>query len=357
MARRKPKEDQKESRLARTRERIWGARKRLGKSLLGPLLGHVQVLECEGKEGDPELAWVDIGQGVVWLNPHKRQELGEPEWTFVLAHQLLHLGLSHSARREGREPRAWNLACEYAADNLLHAFKIGKAPADFGVDLSFSGMREEDIYDQLIGDKHTMENLKTYAGARRPDMVTRPAVPVLHTWNSPKPRRDWETLLAEGIRLAVEDAVEEAAQTLGQADEERRKVWRPGEAARKWVMNEFPLLGAVAAHMTIVADEAVCDRMDIGVAAVDAYLGEIYFHPRRGLSPQELIFVYVHELLHAALLHHTRGRGRDPWLWNVACDFLINDWLIEMGVGQFPPSAGCTTRASKACRQMKCMTC
>ena len=339
MARKKDKEDQKQTRLARTRERIRGARKRLAKSLLGPLLGHVQVLECPGQEGDPDLAWIDCAQGGVWLNPHKRQELGEPEWTFVLAHQLLHLGLRHESRREGREPRAWSLACEHAADNLLHAFKIGRAPADFAVDLSFAGMREEDVYEQLVGDRPSLEGLKTYAGARRPDMVSRPAVPVMSSWNR-KPRRDWERLLAEGIRLAVEDAVEEAAQSLGQADEARRKVWRPGEVARKWVMNEFPLLGAVAAQMMLIADEAVCDRMDIGVAAVDAYLGEIYFHPNRGLSTPEVIFVYVHELLHAALLHHTRGRGRDQWLWNVACDFVINDWLIEMGVGQFPSVGG-----------------
>lgn len=346
MARRKDKEDQKETRLERTRKRLWGARTRLGKSLLGPLLDHVRVVECEGKEGDPEMACVDAAQGVIWINPHKRHDFGEPEWTFVLAHQLLHLGLSHGARRESRDPRVWNLACEHAADNMLHAFKIGKVPHDFGVDLSFAGMREEDIYDLLAGDRQAQDGFKTYAGMRRPDLVSRPAVSTqtVNSYSSSSrrgaPRNDWETLLAEGIRMAVEDAVEEAAQTLGQADAERRKVWRPGEMAKRWVMNELPLLGAVAAHMTIVADEAVCDRMDIGVAAVDAFLGEIYFHPRRGLSAQELIFVYAHELLHAALLHHTRGRGRDPWVWNVACDFVINDWLIEMGVGQFPSIGG-----------------
>ena len=48
------------------------------------------------------------------------QSRREPEWAFVLAHQLLHLGLGHADRREGRDPRAWNLACEHAADNMLH---------------------------------------------------------------------------------------------------------------------------------------------------------------------------------------------------------------------------------------------
>jgi hypothetical protein len=29
----------------------------------------------------------------------------------------------------------------------------------------------------------------------------------------------------------------------------------------------------------------------------------------------------------AALRHDTRRGGRDPWLWNVACDYVINGWL------------------------------
>jgi predicted metal-dependent peptidase len=31
-----------------------------------------------------------------------------------------------------------------------------------------------------------------------------------------------------------------------------------------------------------------------------------------------------------------RCEGRDPYLWNIACDYVINGWLIEMGVGQIP---------------------
>ena len=31
-----------------------------------------------------------------------------------------------------------------------------------------------------------------------------------------------------------------------------------------------------------------------------------------------------------------RRQGRDPLLWNIACDFVINGWLMEMGVGVAP---------------------
>jgi predicted metal-dependent peptidase len=41
-------------------------------------------------------------------------------------------------------------------------------------------------------------------------------------------------------------------------------------------------------------------------------------------------------MLHAGLRHGERALGRDAYLWNVACDFVVNGWLIELGVGEFP---------------------
>jgi predicted metal-dependent peptidase len=36
------------------------------------------------------------------------------------------------------------------------------------------------------------------------------------------------------------------------------------------------------------------------------------------------------------LRHGTRALGRDPYLWNVACDYVINGWLVQMQVGAMP---------------------
>jgi predicted metal-dependent peptidase len=280
---------------------------------------------------------VDPEQGAVWLNPHTRPELGPPEWTFILGHQLLHLGLNHAARRLHRDPLLWNLACEHAADNLLHAFKLGRAPHDFAVDSAFAGMREEEIYDLLAEDRRALAALKTCAGSGRADMVRRARV--IPDYDHDRRRRDWENLLAEGIRQAVDDAVRETAETLGQ-DAPASTGWRLAENARRWVLNEFPLLGALATEIKIIADADLCERMDIHVAAVNGWLGEMYLHPGCKFTQEELVFVYVHELLHVALLHHTRSRGRDPWLWNLSADFVINGWLVEMGVGKMPAIGG-----------------
>jgi predicted metal-dependent peptidase len=76
--------------------------------------------------------------------------------------------------------------------------------------------------------------------------------------------------------------------------------------------------------------------MKIRVAAVNAELKEVYFNPAAGLDEGEYRFVMAHELLHVGLRHDARSAGRDPYLWNVACDYVINGWLMEMDIGHVP---------------------
>jgi len=42
--------------------------------------------------------------------------------------------------------------------------------------------------------------------------------------------------------------------------------------------------------------------------------------------------VQCHEVLHLVCCHHTRRKGRDPALWNKACDLAINPVLLEAGI-------------------------
>ena len=134
------------------------------------------------------------------------------------------------------------------------------------------------------------------------------------------------------------DTVTQTAETLlfAETGTERERLWPPAERAKRWVLSEFPLLGALAGEIRIIADADLCRRMNIPIAAINGFLGEMYIHPDINLTQDELIFVYVHELLHVALFHHSRSLGRDPYIYNLAADFVINGWLVEMGVGQLP---------------------
>lgn len=49
------------------------------------------------------------------------------------------------------------------------------------------------------------------------------------------------------------------------------------------------------------------------------------------LDYQVRITLICHELLHILLGHHLRMRGKDSELWNVACDYVINLILVDMG--------------------------
>lgn len=79
-----------------------------------------------------------------------------------------------------------------------------------------------------------------------------------------------------------------------------------------------PFFGALALFLEHVLDEQV------PTACTDGR--EVRFNPKfvDSLASAELDAVMVHELLHAALLHIPRRRERDPLLWNVAADIVVN---------------------------------
>lgn len=302
---------------------IGRATQEVQRGALGALLGKVQVVLPDQQPGNPSYGMVDPEKAVLTVNPYCGHERSPRDWENTLSHLLLHLGLNHAARCEERDPHLWNAACEIAVENLLPLFGYGRGQVGENAE------REERIYERLAEEVRASgkrSNYSTPAGQNRQDILGLERRPV---WN-----HAYEKALGEGIQIAMERVVAEAAESLGEETAERG--WAPADRARRWVLNEFPLLGPIATQIRVIADAKLCERLDISIAAVDGYLGEMYFHPSWNFTHEEWVFIYVHELLHVALLHHSRGRGRDPWVWNIACDFVINSWLVEMGVGRMP---------------------
>jgi predicted metal-dependent peptidase len=133
------------------------------------------------------------------------------------------------------------------------------------------------------------------------------------------------------LAAAVSAAVDTAAGFT--PDHHPKQSW---DKAMGWFTSSFPLLGGLAAGFRIVADAEICRRYDIDIAAVDATCAEIYVNPLAGLDEPQWRFVLAHELLHAGLRHGQRALGRQPYLWNVACDYVVNGWLTQMRVGEPP---------------------
>jgi predicted metal-dependent peptidase len=301
-------------------------------ALFYPLLTYTPINRSEGKDNlCPPAGWAVVtNNGDIHVNPRR---LAEPEeWQYVLAHCLLHLGLGHFQAQV--DELRWNVACDRVVACFLQEFRFGKPPEIMRVELDADVRNEEKLYQQLLQGNLT-EALQSYSTVApgKTDMVFEPE----RNWGLQQ-KPDWRALFGQGLTDAVLQAVHTVS---GQSDDSSRNS--DAERTKRWFMNHFPLLGALAVAFKVKEDTQLCHRMNISVAAVDAEQGIIYFNPAAfsahwdtKVREEEYRFVMAHELLHVALRHHARRAGRDPFLWNVACDYVINGWLIEMNVGTMP---------------------
>lgn len=103
----------------------------------------------------------------------------------------------------------------------------------------------------------------------------------------------------------------------------------------------FPFFGVLCLH----AEHVV--RPEVSTARTDGRrieYGEAYC---AALDASTLTGLMLHEVLHCALSHVPRLRGRDPWVWNVAADIVVNEIVARLAPGIRLP-AGAVRNASLA---------
>jgi predicted metal-dependent peptidase len=300
--------------------------------LFARLYGQARIV-CRTGTGVPDDGWAIVSpDGYVYVHPTRRQT--PEEWAFVLASALLHLGFGHFSKDRPYGPVLWNAACSATVARFLRDLKFGRPPfPERGImllaDLPLRDERAWFAWFEREGLPEAFADL-SIAGP-----TAQPLLPAVAKRYGPKTIPDWPGLLADGVRESARLAVEVASGSRDRLTGERRRSSRM-QRAREWVMSSYPLLGGLASHFDLIEDAELCRRMDINIAAVSETMEEIYVNPAAALSEPELVFVYAHELLHVGLRHHDRCEGRDAYLWNVACDFVINHWLLEMNVGTAP---------------------
>jgi predicted metal-dependent peptidase len=261
--------------------------------------------------------------GCVFCNPKRRAS--PSEWARVLAHCLLHLGMEHF--QEKTHAIAWNIACDCVVEKFLTDLRFAVSADAPALPAGVSG--EEKLYRRLAANGISPEYHGFGTAGASADMIFTEQTGQRFT------ATDWSGLFALGIAAAVQDAVHIASGSAEPVPGETRRR-SAAENAKQWFISSYPLLGAVAANFTLIEDPLVCQRMEVSMAAISPGMAEIYINPAAVRNPEECRFVLAHELLHAALRHDTRHMWRDAYLWNVACDFVINQWLVEMDVGKAP---------------------
>ena len=283
-------------------------------------------------------AFLENSYGTAQLDVHPRRLAAPEEWAYCIARGLLSFALAHF-QRDRAQWACWSAACDVITARFIQTIKLGSPPEGMELPASLPQRDEAQWYAQFCeqGIPGWAQSL-SLAGQQ-------PSLHLPQTWppdpsTLPSWRRSyhWPALFAAGLARSVTQSVEIAAGVRSEFGHSTRTS-SALDRARHWFLDSFPLLASMVAAFDIIEDASVCEREDISVAAVDEVLRTIYINPGPRLSEQELRFVIAHEVLHVALRHLPRRRGREPFLWNVACDFVINDWLIQMDVGQ-PPGIG-----------------
>ncbi|MER6471628.1 vWA domain-containing protein [Streptomyces collinus] len=266
--------------------------------------------------------------GTLHLHPTRRAE--PAEWAWALAHALIHLGFGHvpAAQGERDQPDRHDLAARCTVVNrFLATFSVGRAPDHLPA--TYPGGDEEQLAARWRRDGIPAAHEHGGTAGPEPDQLLLP----WSRWGAKTP--DWQLAFAHGLTRTMATAMDLAGGRRDAMTGAPTRL-RPWERALSWFVSSYPLLGGIAAGIRLVADADLARAHGIAIAAVDAGAGEIYVNPLRTLDDEEWRFVLAHEMLHAALRHGDRCGTRDPYLFNVACDYVVNGWLAEMGVGAMP---------------------
>ena len=101
--------------------------------------------------------------------------------------------------------------------------------------------------------------------------------------------------------------------------------------ARVGLLLRHPFFGNMATRLVVKECDEWCPT-----AATDGrhlYYNTEFFSK---MSSKEIEFVIAHEILHCVFDHMTRREDRDPQLHNIACDYIVNNTLMDQNIGEKP---------------------
>ncbi len=301
--------------------------------LFAPLWSRARLRTESGRHvGYPSSDPLSVNEyGLVFVRPEARWS--EEQWEHGFALCLLHLGLGH-LKLKGLWTPVRHAAAFVEASRFLSGMKFTSSQAWLldpnlvlpnkpaaELELWMSGELKEGDLGKCLPYEHTSFCV---AGAA-PEWVG--ATPP-----------DFDSAFGAGVVHALEAALDvSAGRRAGLAAPLNTPNSRtPGQRARAHLLAHYPLLSGLAGYFTLVESMDECRKWQVDVGMIDVGQKTIYLNPVAGLSQDEWTWVLAHEYLHAGLNHVQRQDGRDPEIWNVACDFAINSWLEELRIGVRP---------------------
>lgn len=277
------------------------------------------------------------------------------EWAYIIAHCYLHIFFGHFEAEHmpgywqrinddekvwvnSFDARLWNIACDIYVSRFLLDFKFGVSDIAESNFAKFRGTPSEiEIYEKLLEDKDKVGYEDFGTAGTSSDMIGLDK-PIRYRAGEKSVSSQFASHLTWVVKYIVRNTVK--------SEEKIERHFRGSKArgysrldiaeAAEWFINQYPLLGGIATGFDIIDTSDQNNTEHILVAAVDVVNAKIIVNSAVNLNFEEWKFVLAHEYLHAGLQHHARRQGRDHWLWNIACDFVINNWLIDMNIGKMP---------------------
>ena len=124
--------------------------------------------------------------------------------------------------------------------------------------------------------------------------------------------------------------------TAKQLDDMRIEVYDRIIIARVGLLLRHPFFGNMATRLKILAADDW-----LGTAAVDGR--NLYYNTQffNAMNNKEIEFVIAHEILHMVFDHIGRRGDRNPMLYNIAADYIVNNTLVRDRIGTIPSIVDC----------------
>jgi predicted metal-dependent peptidase len=121
-----------------------------------------------------------------------------------------------------------------------------------------------------------------------------------------------------------------------QLDEMRVEVLDRIIVARVGLLLRHPFFGNMATRLRILSADDWCPT-----AAVDGR--NLYFNTQffNAMSNKEIEFVIAHEILHCVFDHLERREDRNPLIYNISADYIVNNTLVRDRIGEIPKLVDC----------------
>lgn len=310
--------------------------------LLGSIASQTSIIHNEsilGIEGwnKNSIAFIKVisnNQANIYINKNKKYS--EQEFFFVYAVIMIILGFQLYQKIHNSKEKELAIIL-FAINYVINVLQIEEIPQDFNdffkIEELISFKNEESTFEQLL-------NLNLYEKFKHLDFLKSEEYsiifkPLEYLEKRSGYQKSFSQIFTDNILKQAQKTITLSSQK-NYTEEELEDQKTLSYKAKKWFVNHFPLLSALAAQFKVIEDIKICKNLDISIAAVSVEHKEIYINPLANLSEHGMKFVIAHEILHVALNHASRRQGRDRLLWNLACDFVINAWLIEMNIGIAP---------------------